>query len=177
VTGHAADEFLTPGEVEIPDSHLPAMTRESKPHKTTLNPHRAVTQTRGPISQRLHPMSSSASRFGDVSYFCNRQRCSTYPHIGETCCSKELRTGKHDCKHYLTSIKTCITDTKSAVNMVFWWDAPADPDSRQQMEMSLISKRRSPFNREKLGSVGRCLGEGRDAVRFSQEAPARTGVL
>ncbi|WP_009630323.1 hypothetical protein [Synechocystis sp. PCC 7509] len=71
-------------------------------------------------------------------------------YIGETCRSNKRWQGTHDCKRYLDNYKSLHYQhgLSCAVNIAFWWDAPALARARQQIELRLIEKWRSPFNKE-----------------------------
>ena len=77
-------------------------------------------------------------------------------YVGESCRSSLRWKGEHDCKRYIDNYQDLHHrhGLKSAVNITFWWDAPVKAKLRQQMELSLISKWRSPFNRENWGFWG-----------------------
>lgn len=45
-----------------------------------------------------------------------------------------------------------------AVNAAFWWDAPIDRRTRQELELNLILKWRSPFNKENWERWGQPFG-------------------
>lgn len=45
-----------------------------------------------------------------------------------------------------------------AVNAAFWWDAPVDRRTRQELELNLILKWRSPFNKENWERWGQPFG-------------------
>ena len=71
-------------------------------------------------------------------------------YIGETSKSNKRWKGTHDCKRYLVNYQSLYYQygLSCAVNIAFWWDAPALARARQQMELGLIEKWRSPFNKE-----------------------------
>lgn len=71
-------------------------------------------------------------------------------YIGETCRSNKRWKGTHDCKRYLDNYQSLHYQygLSCAVNIAFWWDAPALARARQQMELELIERWRSPFNKE-----------------------------
>ena len=58
--------------------------------------------------------------------------------------------GTHDCKGYLDKYQSLHYQhgLSCAVNIVFWWNVPAVARARQQMELELIERWRSPFNKE-----------------------------
>lgn len=71
-------------------------------------------------------------------------------YIGETCRSNLRWKGEHDCKRYIGNYQDLHYrhGLKTAVNMAFWWDAPVQARPRQQLELSLILRWRSPFNKQ-----------------------------
>ena len=71
-------------------------------------------------------------------------------YIGETCRSNKRWKGTHDCKRYLDKYQSLHYQhgLSCAINIAFWWDAPVQKRARQQMELGLIEKWRSPFNKE-----------------------------
>jgi hypothetical protein len=81
-------------------------------------------------------------------------------YIGETCRSNLRWKGVHDAKRYLGLYQDLHYrhGLKTAVNMAFWWDAPVQTRPRQQLELSLINKWRSPFNKENWSLWGRPFG-------------------
>ncbi|MEO0688447.1 MAG: GIY-YIG nuclease family protein, partial [Cyanobacteria bacterium J06649_11] len=46
----------------------------------------------------------------------------------------------------------------TAVNIAFWWDAPDSTRPRQKLELELIQKWRSPFNKENWKLWGQPFG-------------------
>jgi hypothetical protein len=71
-------------------------------------------------------------------------------YIGETCKSNKRWKGVHNCKRYIENYLDLHYryELKTAVNIGFWWDAPVPTIARQQLELSLIQKWKSPFNKE-----------------------------
>jgi hypothetical protein len=71
-------------------------------------------------------------------------------YIGETCKSNERWKGVHDCKRYIENYLDLHYryELKTAVNIGFWWDAPLPRRPRQRLELALIKKWKSPFNKE-----------------------------
>jgi hypothetical protein len=71
-------------------------------------------------------------------------------YVGETKRSNKRWRGTHDCKHYISSYQDLHYryQMETAVNIGFWWDTPIERRARQQLELSLILKWRSPFNKE-----------------------------
>jgi len=58
--------------------------------------------------------------------------------------------GEHGCKQYLDSYHSLHHHygLQREVSIAFWWDTPTNRRSRQELELSLILKWRSPFNKE-----------------------------
>ncbi len=83
-------------------------------------------------------------------YFVIDSAASLVLYIGETSKSKKRWKGTHDCKRYLDNYQSLHYQygLSSAINMAFWWDAPAVARARQQMELGLIERWRAPFNKE-----------------------------
>ncbi|MEL7053370.1 MAG: GIY-YIG nuclease family protein, partial [Cyanobacteria bacterium J06588_5] len=71
-------------------------------------------------------------------------------YVGETIKSNQRWKGEHDCKRYLLNYRQSHYDNglKSELGIAFWPEAPADRKARQQIESALISRWRSPFNKE-----------------------------
>jgi len=68
--------------------------------------------------------------------------------------------GIHDAKGYVANYVSlnCQYKLDVAVVAAFWWDVPADTRPRQQLELILIQKWRSPFNRENWQWYGQPFG-------------------
>jgi hypothetical protein len=83
-------------------------------------------------------------------------------YIGETCKSNKRWKGVHDCKRYIENYIDLHYryELKTAVNIGFWWDAPIITRARQQLELSLIQKWKSPFNKENWKYWGQPFGKG-----------------
>lgn len=71
-------------------------------------------------------------------------------YVGETIKSNQRWKGVHDCKRYLMNYVAAHRshDAPVQVNIGFWAQAPAATRSRQRLELVLINKWRSPFNKE-----------------------------
>ncbi|MGB3670453.1 MAG: GIY-YIG nuclease family protein [Phormidesmis sp.] len=71
-------------------------------------------------------------------------------YVGETVRSNQRWKGEHDCKRYLLNYRQAHYDSglKSELGIAFWPEAPSDRKARQQMELALIARWRSPFNKE-----------------------------
>jgi len=107
-----------------------------------------------PFRLRLCPMSFYRlpvdNSGGACIYFMVDSAANLILYIGETCRSNLRWKGVHDAKRYLSLYQDLHYrhGLKTAVNMVFWWDVPAQTKPRQQLELSLILRWRSPFNKE-----------------------------
>ncbi|MHC5819130.1 MAG: GIY-YIG nuclease family protein [Nostoc sp.] len=117
-----------------------------------------------PLLLRLVPMSfhrMPADNPGDVSlYFIVDSAASLVLYVGETCRSNKRWKGIHACKDYIASYQDLHYryGIQTAVNAAFWWDAPTDRRARQELELSLILKWRSPFNKENWERWGQPFG-------------------
>lgn len=71
-------------------------------------------------------------------------------YVGETIKSNQRWKGEHDCKRYLLNYRQAHYDNglKSELGIAFWPEAPVDRAARQQLEIDLILRWRSPFNKE-----------------------------
>lgn len=81
-------------------------------------------------------------------------------YISETCRSSKRWKGEHGCKQYLDSYHSLHYHygLQREVSIAFWWDAPTDRRARQELELSLILKWRSPFNKENWNRWGQPFG-------------------
>ncbi|KPQ35469.1 MAG: hypothetical protein HLUCCA11_10930 [Phormidesmis priestleyi Ana] len=71
-------------------------------------------------------------------------------YIGETVKSNQRWKGVHDCKRYLTNYRQSHYENglDSELGIAFWPAAPEARKPRQQLELALIYRWRSPFNKE-----------------------------
>jgi hypothetical protein len=71
-------------------------------------------------------------------------------YVGETVKSGVRWKGEHDCKRYILNYISAHRphELPVAVNICFWSKAPSNTRDRQKLESALISKWRSPFNKE-----------------------------
>ena len=117
-----------------------------------------------PLSLHLRPMSFyrlPADSPGEACiYFVIDSAAQLLLYVGETCRSNKRWKGTHDCKRYIEKYQDLHYQHKlsCAVNMAFWWDAPVDTRPRQQLELALIQKWRSPFNKENWERWGQPFG-------------------
>ncbi|MGB3638849.1 MAG: GIY-YIG nuclease family protein [Rivularia sp. (in: cyanobacteria)] len=67
---------------------------------------------------------------------------------------------KHDCKDCIAAYQDLHQRYKlpTTIKMGFWWDTPQPREIRQDLELSLILKWRSPFNKENWGIWGQPFG-------------------
>lgn len=107
-----------------------------------------------PFSLRLQSMafySLPADSPGEACiYFVIDRAAQLILYIGETCRSNKRWKGHHDCKTYVENYQSLHYQHQlsHAIGIAFWWDAPVQTKPRQQLELSLIHKWRSPFNKE-----------------------------
>jgi hypothetical protein len=66
------------------------------------------------------------------------------------CQSDSRWKGTHDAKRYINKYIALHRQygLSPAVNISFWYHAPVDRKARQQLELALILKWRSPFNKQ-----------------------------
>ncbi len=71
-------------------------------------------------------------------------------YVGETVKSNVRWKGEHDCKRYILNYVSAHRPygLPVAVNIGFWSQAPVKTRDRQRLELALILKWRSPFNKE-----------------------------
>ena len=81
-------------------------------------------------------------------------------YTGESCQSDQRWKGTHDAKRYIDKYIALHRHhgLSPAVNISFWYDAPVDRKARQQLELALILKWRSPFNKENWQMWGQPFG-------------------
>jgi hypothetical protein len=71
-------------------------------------------------------------------------------YVGETCQANQRWKGVHDCKRYVRNYIAAhrVHHLCVSVSIGFWPHAPEQTRARQRMELGLIEKWRSPFNKE-----------------------------
>ena len=87
-------------------------------------------------------------------------------YVGETVKSNQRWKGVHDCKRYILNYVAAHRphDLPVTVNIGFWPHAPNDRRDHQQLELELIMRWRSPFNKENWRFWGTpFIGEKNDA--------------
>jgi len=93
-------------------------------------------------------------------YFVIDMAANLLLYIGETCKSNHRWKGIHDCKRYIEKYQDLNYQygLKTAVNIAFWWDTPSATRARQKLELALIQKWKSPFNKENWKLWGQPFG-------------------
>lgn len=83
-------------------------------------------------------------------YFVVDHGAAVLLYVGETVRSNQRWKGVHDCKRYLLSYVEAhrVHSLPVAVNIGFWPFAECDRKARQALELELIRRWRSPFNKE-----------------------------
>ncbi|MGB3614565.1 MAG: hypothetical protein WBA10_12300, partial [Elainellaceae cyanobacterium] len=83
-------------------------------------------------------------------YFVIDSASSLLLYVGETCRANQRWKGVHDCKQYVLNYQALHFrhQIKTAINTAFYWEAPTETRPRQQLELILIKRWRSPFNKE-----------------------------
>lgn len=83
-------------------------------------------------------------------YFVVDHKADLLLYVGETIKSNQRWKGVHDCKRYILSyVEVHRTHNLAvAVNIGFWPYAERDRQARQSLELDLIHRWRSPFNKE-----------------------------
>ncbi|MBD6620541.1 GIY-YIG nuclease family protein [Komarekiella sp. 'clone 1'] len=142
--------------------------RESKPPQQTalfdIAPNHCDPDQIDPLLLRLMPMSfyrMPADSPGDAClYFVVDSAAGLILYVGETCRSNKRWKGIHACKDYIASYQDLHYryGIQTAVNAGFWWDAPVERKPRQELELNLILKWRSPFNKENWERWGQPFG-------------------
>ncbi|MGA1411561.1 MAG: GIY-YIG nuclease family protein [Prochlorotrichaceae cyanobacterium] len=71
-------------------------------------------------------------------------------YVGETVKSNQRWKGEHDCKRYLSQYRQAHYDHQqdTQLGIAFLRGAPSHYKARQRLELSLIQRWRSPFNKE-----------------------------
>ncbi|MGB3312766.1 MAG: GIY-YIG nuclease family protein [Nodosilinea sp.] len=83
-------------------------------------------------------------------YFVVDHEADLLLYVGETVKSNQRWKGVHDCKRYILSYVAAHRSHSLAVavNIGFWPHAERDRKARQTLELELIQRWRSPFNKE-----------------------------
>ncbi|MEH1799968.1 MAG: GIY-YIG nuclease family protein [Nostoc sp.] len=141
--------------------------RESKPPQQTalfdLAPNHCDPDAINPFTLPLQSMAFYRMPTDEGSaaiYFVIYNAMPLLLYVGETCRSGKRWKGEHGCKQYLDSYHSLHHHygLQREVSIAFWWDAPVDRRSRQELELSLILKWRSLFNKENWERWGQPFG-------------------
>ena len=149
--------------------------RENKPPQQTalfdIAPHHCDPDRIDPLQlsvrRRSQPSASlsfwrmPADSPGDAClYFVVDSAADLILYVGETCRSNKRWKGIHACKDYIASYQDLHYryGIQTAVNAAFWWDTPVKRKPRQELELSLILKWRSPFNKQNWERWGQPFG-------------------
>ena len=142
--------------------------RESEPLQQTalfdLPPSHCNPDSIDPFELQPHP--SEFYRLPDNDseaclYFVIDNALPILLYVGETKRTPSQRwKGVHDAKSYITNYISLHRQhgLDVAVVAAFWWDVPEGARSRQQLELALIQKWRSPFNKENWERWGQPFG-------------------
>jgi len=81
-------------------------------------------------------------------------------YIGESCQSNQRWKGVHDCKRYVEKYHDLHHKygLERAVSIAFWFDTPSARTARLDLELSLIKRWRTPFNKENWQCWGQPFG-------------------
>ena len=142
--------------------------RESQPPQQTtlfdIAPNYCDPDKIDPLKLQLQPMSFYRMPTTDSGsaclYFVLDTAIGIILYVEETCRSNKRWKGVHDCKQYIENYQSLHYQhgMKTAINMTFWWEAPVETRPRQQLELSLILKWRSPFNFQNWHLFGQPFG-------------------
>lgn len=143
--------------------------RESKPPQQTalfdLTPVHCDPDQIDPFSLRLNTMHfwrMPADTPGyPCIYFVIDNTLPLLLYVGESCQSNQRWKGVHDCKKYVDHYHSLHYQhgLERAVSIAFWFDTPADRKARLDLELSLILRWRSPFNKENWERWGQPFGK------------------
>ncbi|BBD63021.1 hypothetical protein NIES2109_58710 (plasmid) [Nostoc sp. HK-01] len=138
-------------------THQQQVRQLQPPQQTSLfdlTPNHCDPDAIDPLTLQLVPMSfyrKPADSPGEAClYFILDSAVGLVLYVGETCRSDKRWKGIHACKDYIASYQDLHSrhGLQTAVNAAFWWDAPVERRARQQLELKLILKWRSSFNKE-----------------------------
>lgn len=81
-------------------------------------------------------------------------------YVGESSQSNQRWKGVHDCKRYVEKYHDLHHKygLERAVSIAFWFDTPSERRARQDLELSLILRWKSPFNKENWERWGQPFG-------------------
>lgn len=123
--------------------------------KPALSPSTVEVDQINPFSLDLHNFfffQWPADRHPDSAclYFVIDTTVPLLLYMGETCHANQRWKGVHGCKQYVLNYQSLHFKYQmpTTINTGFWWDAPSETRPRQQLELDLIYRWRSPFNKE-----------------------------
>ena len=141
---------------------------ESQPAKQTtlfdLKPTHCNPDSINPFSLRLNTMHfwrmPADSPGQPCIYFVIDQTLPILLYVGESCKSNQRWKGVHDCKRYVEKYHDLHYKhgLERALGIAFWFDTPADRTARLNLELSLIKRWRTPFNKENWQMWGQPFG-------------------
>ncbi|MBE9003422.1 GIY-YIG nuclease family protein [Nostoc sp. LEGE 12447] len=147
--------------------HYQQRVRESKPPEQTalfdITPNRFDPDAIDPFTLPLQSMAfyRMPTDAGNAAiYFVSDNAMPLLLYVDETRRSGKRWKGEHGCKQYLDSYHSLHHHygLQRSVSIAFWWDAPTDRRARQELELNLILKWRSPFNKENCVRWGQPFG-------------------
>jgi hypothetical protein len=134
------------------------IVRESHPCKQTslfeLTPTHCNPDTIDPFNLKLNTMHfwkmPADSPGHPCIYFVVDTQLPIVLYVGESFQSNQRWKGVHDCKRYIEKYHDLHYryDLERAVSIAFWFDTPTNRTARLDLELSLIKRWRSPFNKE-----------------------------
>lgn len=125
-----------------------------------LNSNRIDPETIDPFSLTLQSFSffrlPTKGKGSACLYFVLDTAAELLLYVGETLYSHKRWQGQHDCKRYLENYQDLHYKhrMKTAICMAFWWGAPLQTRTRQQLESALITKWKPPFNWQNWSAWG-----------------------
>lgn len=142
---------------------------ETKPSQQTtlfdLTPTHTEPDKIDPFSLQVRSLSFweyPTDSSGDACiYFVIDSKLPLLLYIGETCRSNKRWKGVHDCKSYISHYHDLHYKygLQRAINIAFWWDTPTERKARQDLELGLILRWKSPFNKENWERWGQPFGK------------------
>lgn len=143
--------------------------RTSQPHQQTslfdLTPAHTDPDQIDPFSLKLNTMQfwrmPADSPGYPCIYFVIDNTLPILLYVGESCQSNQRWKGVHDCKRYVEKYHDLHYRYRleRAVAIAFWFDTPADHKARLDLELSLILRWKSPFNKENWERWGQPFGK------------------
>jgi hypothetical protein len=121
----------------------------------TIDPFRLIAQ---PMSFWRKPTFDKGQAC--LYFVIDRTNPSLLLYTGESCQSDSRWKGTHDAKRYIDKYIALHRQHQlsPAVSIAFWFDAPVERKARLQLELALILRWRSPFNKENWQMWGQPFG-------------------